>query len=172
MTPLRLLDPRFFRALSSATRVDVLRALSERPHTPAELSRRLGVAESTAQYHLDRLAAAGLARRRSDGRVWAYHELTDLGRSLAAMRPAAAGATTLALALLAAAAAAWSVALPDPVPPGTIMVPAPMPDWAPWALGAAIVLGLAAVAMAWAGLALHGRRGGGEPQRETPPSRQ
>lgn len=150
---LRLLDPRLFRTLASRPRAEILRALAERPHTPAELARRLGVADTTAQYHLDRLAAAGLARRRDDGRVWAYHELTSDGRALVpadARVPATLGALLAALA--AFLAAAWWRAQPEPLPPGTIGFPVPAPSWAPWALaGAALCLGLAILTgmLAW-----------------------
>jgi DNA-binding transcriptional ArsR family regulator len=162
MASLFPLDPRVMRALSSSRRTAILRALGERAHTPAELARRLGVAEPTVQYHLDRLASAGLARRRDDGRRWAYHELTDEARAVVQSAGPVATATA-AFSLLVAAALAWLWwdAQPDPLPPGTIGMQLPAPAWAPWVLAGAgllFVVGLAVAAYAVA--AWRARRSG------------
>lgn len=129
---LRLLHPTVFRMLASRRRVDILRALAERPHTPAELARRIGVTEQTVQYHLDKLAAAGLADRRKDERPWAYHELTAPGRDLVSDPPSTKPLAALALAMAVASgvfAWAWNQARPEPLPPNSMASPAPAPWW-------------------------------------------
>jgi DNA-binding transcriptional ArsR family regulator len=148
---LRLLDPRLFRVLASRPRAQLLRALGERPHTPAELARRFGLADATIHYHLARLAQAGLAARREDGRAWSYHELTPAGRAL---MPLDAGGPALAGAVAAAAGGwllwLWRDAQPDPSPAGTMPFPAPVPAWAPWALAGAVAMLAVAAACLWA----------------------
>lgn len=149
---LRLLDPRTLRALASTTRVEILRHLAKRPHTPTELARLLGLTEQTVTYHLDKLSRAGLASRRPEERRWAYHELTPDGRAIVEDAPTASGPLALVLALALAGAVLgylWWDARPDPLPPNSMASPAPMPEWAPWAgIGAAILAGAAALLLA------------------------
>ena len=146
---LRLLHPSIFRTLASSRRVDILRALAERPHTPAELARRTDVTEQTVQYHLDKLATAGLIERRKDERPWAYHELTGQGRDLVANPPSTKPLAVLAIAsaLLAAVAGwAWQDGQPEPLPPNSMASPAPSPWWVEpvgWAAVTLLVLGFA-----------------------------
>lgn len=146
---LRLLNPRIFRTLASPTRVLVLRLLAQRPHTPAELARLVGVTEQTIQYHLDKLTSSGLSmRRKDDGRPWAYHELTPDGRSIVEEPPSIKGPATLALLaglISASLGIAWQLAQPEPLPPTSMASPAPLPEWVAWAGGAAIVLAVVAV---------------------------
>ena len=136
---LRLLRPSVFRVLSSRRRVEILRSLAERPHTPAELSRRLGVTEQTVQYHLDKLADVGLAERSPDARPWAYHQLTGTGRDLVTNPPSTK--PLAALAILAGLLAAflgwlWNEGRPAPLPPNSLASPAPEPWWLDLALSA------------------------------------
>lgn len=156
---LRLLDPRTFRTLASSKRVQILRLLAQRPHTPAELARQLGVAEQTVTYHLGKLADAGLAARRPDARPWAYHELTPPGRDIVANAPSATAPVALAILLSLAAVGsgvAWWMGQPEPLPPNSMASPAPVPDWVTWVGVGGIALGLlAAILLA---LAMLGRR--------------
>jgi DNA-binding transcriptional ArsR family regulator len=161
---LRLLNPRTFRALASPTRAKVLRLLAERPHTPAELARAIGLTEQTVQYHLEKLNATGLTMRRKDEeRPWAYHELTPDGRALVESPPSAR--TPLALAVLATVVAAslgiaWQMAQPEPLPPNSIASPAPAPDWVAWAGWTAIVVAfIAAVLLVVVWVGRRARRG-------------
>ena len=145
---LRLLRPSTFRALSSRRRVEILRHLAERPHTPAELARRLGVTEQTVQYHLDKLAGAGLAERRMDERRWAYHELTGMGRDVVADPPSTKPLAVLGLAGAALAtglAAIWASGRPEPLPPNSLASPAPEPWWLDLAIAGSVGLGVIAV---------------------------
>ncbi len=49
-----------FKALSSKTRVGVLKALQSRPHTVSELSSRLDLSAPTLKEHVEVLISAGL----------------------------------------------------------------------------------------------------------------
>ena len=127
-----------------------MRALAERPHTPAELARRVGIAEQSVQYHLDKLAAAGLSERRKDDRPWAYHELTGVGRDLVANPPSTKPLAALAILTAGLASALgwlWNEGRPDPLPPTSLASPAPEPWWLDAAGWGAIAL--AAVTLLW-----------------------
>lgn len=67
------------RAISSDTRVKILKSLKERKKTISELSKELGMSKSAIYEHLTRLAAVGFVRRRETGRKWVYYELTEKG---------------------------------------------------------------------------------------------
>ena len=111
--------------------------------------------EQTVQYHLDKLADAGLAERRPDGRPWAYHQLTGTGRDLVTDPPSTK--PLAALVLLAGLLAGglgwlWNDGRPDPLPPNSMASPAPEPWWLDLAMAGAggfAVLMLAAL-VAWA----------------------
>ena len=158
----RLLDPRIFQSLASRRRVEILRLLAQRPHTPTELARQLGVTEQTVTYHLSKLADAGLAARRPDERPWAYHELTIPGRELVENAPSAKAPATLAVVLALAAVAlgiSWWMAQPDPLPPNSLASPAPVPEWVAWVGGGAIVTtALAVLFLAVAAVGRNARR--------------
>lgn len=165
-------SPRVFRAISSARRVEILKALAQRPHTPTELARRLSVSDATVRAHLDVLRASGLVERRHDGRVWAYHELSQEGRSLLHAR-----ATGPVLGVLAGVAlAAWSFALlqrwralrPPALPPGTIGMPLPPDPSLPWLLGGG--LATATVAALLVGIGAWAARGAWALRRRGAPS--
>ncbi len=70
-------------ALSSTTRLAVLRTLVGRRMTAAEVSAELGVARGTAHTHLRKLERAGLTLARRSGRLWVYYEITPVGRQIA-----------------------------------------------------------------------------------------
>jgi DNA-binding transcriptional ArsR family regulator len=138
----------------------MLHMIAERPHTPTELARRLGVSDTTAREHLDVLRKSRLVVRREDGRVWAYHTLTDDGRALlrATLGPPTRGAlAALALAGLGSSLLArWNALRPPPPPPGSLPMPmAPDPSL-PWLLGGAasalvatLLLGTTCVVAVW-----------------------
>lgn len=82
------LDAETFKALASATRLTVLKALDERRKTLTELSRDLALNKATVHEHMGLLLAAGLVRKRDDeGRKWIYYELTWTGQKI--LRPEA-----------------------------------------------------------------------------------
>lgn len=76
------LDRKILRALSSDTRVNILKSL-KRPMTVSELSRILNLPKSTIHENLEKLIDAGLVKKRkSEGRKRVYYELTEKGRRL------------------------------------------------------------------------------------------
>ena len=81
------IDRKTLKALSSDTRLDILKSLTDRRKMPAELSRELDLAASTIIEHLDKLEKSGLVVKRETGRKWVYYELTVKGENL--IRPKA-----------------------------------------------------------------------------------
>ena len=57
------LDFKTVKALSSPTRIDILREALEKESTPTELSNRVGRSKSTVSSHLDKLREAGLLEK-------------------------------------------------------------------------------------------------------------
>ena len=97
------LDAETFKALASATRLTVLKALGERRKTLTELSRDLALNKATVHEHLQLLLAADLVRKRDDeGRKWIYYELTWTGQKI--LRPEATTSFSVLLGLSALAA--------------------------------------------------------------------
>jgi DNA-binding transcriptional ArsR family regulator len=97
------LDADTFRALASATRLTVLKALDERRKTLTELARDLALNKATVHEHMQLLTAAGLVRKRDDeGRKWIYYELTWTGQRI--LHPEATTTFNLLLGLSVAAA--------------------------------------------------------------------
>lgn len=97
------LDAETFKALASATRLTVLKALDERRKTLTELARDLQLNKATVHEHLGLLLAAGLVRKRDDeGRKWIYYELTWTGQGI--LRPEATTTFNVLLGLSALAA--------------------------------------------------------------------
>ena len=76
------LDRIKFKALSSETRVRILKALASRRKMPAELSRELGIAPSTVVEHLKIMEAAGLINRKETNSKWVYYELSSEGKDI------------------------------------------------------------------------------------------
>lgn len=103
------LDVETFKALSSDTRLAVLRALDERRKTGTEVARDLGLNKATVHEHMQVLVAADLVRKRDDeGRKWIYYELTWQGQKL--LHPET-GTTFSVLLALSTAAAGGSIAM-------------------------------------------------------------
>jgi DNA-binding transcriptional ArsR family regulator len=97
------LDAETFKALASATRLTVLKALDERRKTLTELAKDLDLNKATVHEHLGLLLAAGLVRKRDDeGRKWIYYELTWTGQRI--LRPEATTTFNVLLGLSALAA--------------------------------------------------------------------
>ena len=97
------LDAETFKALASATRLTVLKALDERRKTLTELAHELDLNKATVHEHLGLLLAAGLIRKRDDeGRKWIYYELTWTGQGI--LRPEATTTFNVLLGLSTLAA--------------------------------------------------------------------
>jgi len=76
------IDRETIKALSSDTRVEMLKLLSERRRMPAEISRALDLAPSTVVEHLQKLEEVGLVERKETGYKWVYYEITEKGKNL------------------------------------------------------------------------------------------
>ena len=76
------IDKKTIKVLSSDTRVDILKSLTQRRKMPSELSKEFEMAASTIVEHLKQLESAGLVERKATGRKWIYYELTRQGRNL------------------------------------------------------------------------------------------
>src|SRR5581483_11839126 len=78
-----VLDAEAFKALSSDTRLQILKALDARPLTVSELGRLLALNKATVFEHLKQLSAAQLVKKGDDeGRKWVYYKLTWKGRNV------------------------------------------------------------------------------------------
>ena len=76
------LDRKAFKALSSDSRVAILKSLSARRKTLSELSSELGMSMSAMKQHMDSLVRAGLVEKKDDGHKWKYYELTKTGKNV------------------------------------------------------------------------------------------
>lgn len=75
------------QVIAVPSRLKVLRALTQRRLTVTELADAAGLAKSTTHGHLLDLERVGLVKRLEDERLWVYHELTPLGRSIVSSNP-------------------------------------------------------------------------------------
>ncbi len=75
-----------FRALSSETRVQIIKVLNERNHTLTELAKKMEMASPSMKQHLDILLNSGLIEQIDDGRKWKYYCLTRKGKNILAGR--------------------------------------------------------------------------------------
>jgi len=71
-----------FKALSSDTRVHIIKLLKQRNHTLTELSSKLSLASPTIKQHLDILVQSNLVQLNDEGRKWKYYSLTRKGKNL------------------------------------------------------------------------------------------
>ena len=71
------------KALSSDTRVEIIKALKERRKTVSELSSEMRLSKSTVHEHLEKLLRESLIQRNeSYTNKWVYYELTRKGSEL------------------------------------------------------------------------------------------
>ena len=76
------LDKKAFKALSSDSRVRILKSLGRRRKMLSELSTEFGMSPSTMKEHMDSLLDAGLVDKKDDGHKWKYYELTRAGKNV------------------------------------------------------------------------------------------
>lgn len=76
------LDRETFKALAADTRVNILKSLSKRRMTGAELASQVSLSPSTIKEHLDQLEKAHLIEQMDEGRKWKYYALTFKGRQI------------------------------------------------------------------------------------------
>lgn len=76
------IDKQTIKALSSDSRTEILKMLSEKRSIPADISKRLSLNSSTIAEHLQKLEKAGLVKKEKTGHKWIYYEITEKGTSL------------------------------------------------------------------------------------------
>ncbi len=77
-----VLKKEVFNALSSETRLEILKKLDERRKTVTELAKELNCNKSAVYKHLQKLIDAGLIQKEEDERKWVYYSLTFMGKNL------------------------------------------------------------------------------------------
>lgn len=76
------LDKESLKALSTETRQDIVKLLSQRPYTASELSKNLNKHVTTVTEHLNVLEKSGLIARKESGNKWVYYTLSEKGGKL------------------------------------------------------------------------------------------
>jgi len=76
------LDRETFKALAADTRVNILKSLTKRRMTGAELATEVSLSPSTIKEHLDQLEKVSLIEQIDEGRKWKYYALTHKGRQI------------------------------------------------------------------------------------------
>ncbi len=76
-------DKKVADAVLSDCRIKILKNLSKRRMTAAELTHKIGIQKSAIYKHLDKLLDARIIRRIDDTeRKWVYYELTEKGSTI------------------------------------------------------------------------------------------
>ncbi|HJH27716.1 MAG TPA: ArsR family transcriptional regulator [Methanophagales archaeon] len=76
------LDKQIFSALSSETRITILKKLASKRRTLKGLCDELNLPKSTIRENLTVLVESDLVRKGNIGNKWVYYELTEKGRRL------------------------------------------------------------------------------------------
>lgn len=77
-----VLDKDTLKALSTDTRQDIIKMLSNRPYTASEISKITKKHVTTVTEHLNVLEKSGLIHRKDSTNKWVYYELSDKGGRL------------------------------------------------------------------------------------------
>ncbi len=73
-------DTQIFRALSSDTRINILKKLDSKRMALKALCAELNLPKSTIRENLTVLIESDLIRKKNIGIKWAYYELTEKGK--------------------------------------------------------------------------------------------
>lgn len=71
-----------FKALSSDTRISIIKMLNSRNFTLSELSAKLNMSSPTIKQHLETLVNSDLIEQKDEGRKWKYYSLTRKGKKI------------------------------------------------------------------------------------------
>lgn len=81
--PVTLIDREVLKVLSTDTRMDILKELSEGGRTPSFLGKRLKKSDATIVEHLEVLCKAGLVKKvEQPGKKWIFYTLTERGQGI------------------------------------------------------------------------------------------
>jgi len=85
--PVTIVDREVLKVLSTDTRMDILKMLSEGGRTPSFIGKKLGKSSSTIVEHLDVLTKVGLVKKlESPGKKWVFYSLTERGEGIVKTR--------------------------------------------------------------------------------------
>ncbi len=70
------------KAITSDTRYNILKLLSEKNMTLSDISKKLKLSNSTVKEHLDLLLKSDLVKKEETNRKWKYYSLTNEGKKL------------------------------------------------------------------------------------------
>lgn len=76
------LNRKAFKALSSETRINILKSLEERRKTLTELAKDLDMKPSSMKEQLNKLRKVDLIELKDKGRKWKYYEITRKGEKI------------------------------------------------------------------------------------------
>ena len=116
-----VLDRESFKALSSGTRISILKALDGKRQTVTQLSKELEISKPALLKHLEALIVAKLVKKEGKERKWIYYDLAFKGKNL--LHPERAAVTVLlsaAFASLAGAIAGFLRFLFNPISSGQL----------------------------------------------------
>lgn len=71
-----ILDKQTFKALSTDTRIQILKALHDKDKTATQLAQELGITNSSIKEHLDLLKNSQLIEQEDTNRKWKFYTLT------------------------------------------------------------------------------------------------
>jgi len=77
-----VLDTQIFSALSSDTRINILKKLDSKRMALKELCDELNLPKSTMRENLTVMIESDLVRKRHRGIKWVYYELTEKGKGM------------------------------------------------------------------------------------------
>jgi DNA-binding transcriptional ArsR family regulator len=77
-----ILNQESIKALSSDTRIAIMKLLFEKRMTLTELSAKIKLKASTLKAHCEILEVEGIIEKKEEGRKWKYYELTKKGKSI------------------------------------------------------------------------------------------
>lgn len=77
-----ILDRESFKALSSETRISILKALDGKRMTVTQLSEELKISKPALLKHMDALIEAKLISKEEKARKWMYYDLTFKGKNV------------------------------------------------------------------------------------------
>jgi len=77
-----LIDRKTLKAISSDTRLDILKSLLKRKRTLSELSKKLNLTSPTIKEHIEHLIDSNLVIKENTDSKWKYYSLTEKGKKL------------------------------------------------------------------------------------------
>lgn len=80
--PKEKLDENVFKALSTKSRIQILKLLAKRQYTQKDIAEELKLSAPSVKEHLDILTKADLVKKEDTERKWKYFELSDKGHAI------------------------------------------------------------------------------------------